>query len=1070
MNQLFNICKTVKGSINRVTEDVFTSIKNNGILNQNILPTKRGSKGIAKRRIPVIISECETFWGHRSSRNPYMESVNNLNTHNRQEVFHSNRLNAQSIQDFDINRKSVNFNNLINVDLEAKRKFKTPEEKVSLLLLNTQSLKNKDSDVRIAIEEYKADVTILTETWLSDSDVIWTEACELNNNGLKMEVVNRKGRQGGGLAIVYKSNVKVKKGRCGATRSFEYASWKIYFKNISTVILAIYRPPYSGVNQVTAKMFLDDFSEFLPIFLTEEKNVIAMGDFNLHINNAKDRNAQSFLEFTESLGLKQHVATSTHRAGNILDHIYTEIGGNIKVSECTNRDFVSDHCIIHSVLEIPKDNITQKTITYRKYADIDRTVFAADLQFEHSGIENVNDLVSKFEETARAALDQHAPERTKTVTVRGKNPWFTLEVKQQKSTVRKHERLWRKSRSEHHWKVLQTERRLYRDLIRRTKVAVLSSKVLECKGDTKKLYQLFNSISGKKSDNPMPENQSDQDLADNFADYFMSKIQNIRDSLQNVPAYAPSPSCEYRLVQFKPLEPAQVKKIISSLATKSCELDIMPSKLLKEVLPEILPIITRIVNLSLVNGVFTDSWKVAIIRPLIKKLGLELISSNYRPVSNLSFLSKVLEKAALQQFMQYSDHHKLMPDYQSAYRANFSCETALVKLMDDLLWSMEHQRVTTLMAIDLSAAFDTVDHDVLLSVLNAKFGVTGNALRWFESYLRPRSCKVSVRSAYSEVKDLQFSVPQGSCAGPVLYLAYASTMQEVVPQNIAIHGYADDHAIKVTFNPSDRLDETSAMKNIEKCAADIKVWMDKNRLRMNSAKTEFIIFGSNKHLDKCTTTRLDVNGEYVGLSQEIKYLGVYLDSHLTLKHHITLKCRTAMWNIQRIKLMRNFLTKDACETLILGLVISHLDYANALYVGLPDCDVKKLQRVQNISAKLVLKTKDSSLACLKRLHWLPVHLRIKHKVLTLLFKSLRGESPNYLRDLVKLHSPARHGLRSESIYQKLTIPFSRRKTFANRAYSTVAPIWWNDLPNQIKKSDTTDIFKAKLKTLLFDQF
>ena len=149
-----------------------------------------------------------------------------------------------------------------------------------------------------------------------------------------------------------------------------------------------------------------------------------------------------------------------------------------------------------------------------------------------------------------------------------------------------------------------------------------------------------------------------------------------------------------------------------------------------------------------------------------------------------------------------------MPSYQSAYRANFSCETALVKLTDDLLWAMEYQEVTPLVAIDLSAAFDTVDHDMLLSVLSKKFGVVDNALKWFDAYLRPRRFQVLIGNTRSKEIDLPFSVPQGSCAGPVLYSAYASTLQEIINDNdeppkknkpIELHGFADDHAYKRSF-------------------------------------------------------------------------------------------------------------------------------------------------------------------------------------------------------------------------------------------------------------------------------
>ena len=140
--------------------------------------------------------------------------------------------------------------------------------------------------------------------------------------------------------------------------------------------------------------------------------------------------------------------------------------------------------------------------------------------------------------------------------------------------------------------------------------------------------------------------------------------------------------------------------------------------------------------------------------------------------------------------------------------------------------------------------------------------------------------------------------------------------------------------------------------------------------------------------------------------------------------------------------------------IIYGLVISQLDYANSLYIGLPECDLKKLRRVQGLAAKIVLKSEENSLAGLKKLHWLSISLRIKFKILTLLYKSLHGLSPEYIRAMVELHTPERTGLRSENIFLHLKVPNIKRKTFAARSYSIVAPIWWNKLPNTIKQKPT----------------
>ena len=156
----------------------------------------------------------------------------------------------------------------------------------------------------------------------------------------------------------------------------------------------------------------------------------------------------------------------------------------------------------------------------------------------------------------------------------------------------------------------------------------------------------------------------------------------------------------------------------------------------------------------------------------------------------------------LKQFNKHCSTHHLLPEYQCAYWENLSCETALIKLVNNALWSMERKKVTALIAIDLSAAFDTVDHNILIPVLQTKFRVKDKALDWYKSYLNDRTCKVNIGKEYSTPRELLFSVPQGSCGRPVLYLAYYSTIREVIPDNtISLHGFADDHALDKDFDP-----------------------------------------------------------------------------------------------------------------------------------------------------------------------------------------------------------------------------------------------------------------------------
>ena len=189
--------------------------------------------------------------------------------------------------------------------------------------------------------------------------------------------------------------------------------------------------------------------------------------------------------------------------------------------------------------------------------------------------------------------------------------------------------------------------------------------------------------------------------------------------------------------------------------------------------------------------------------------------SNFRPERNLSFISKVVEKVVLTQFNKHCSTHRLIPDYQSAYRENYSCETALAKIVNDILWAMEHQKITSLVTINLSAAFDTVDHDILLRVLKKRFGVQDTCLEWFRSYLTSRKCMVKIRDAFSSKYELNYSVPQGSLGGPSLYAVYASTMQSVVLEEINLYGFADDHVLKNSFKASSRVDEEKSILSLE---------------------------------------------------------------------------------------------------------------------------------------------------------------------------------------------------------------------------------------------------------------
>ena len=198
-------------------------------------------------------------------------------------------------------------------------------------------------------------------------------------------------------------------------------------------------------------------------------------------------------------------------------------------------------------------------------------------------------------------------------------------------------------------------------------------------------------------------------------------------------------------------------------------------------------------------------------------------------------------------------------------------------------------------------------------------------------------------------------------------------------------------------------------------------------------------------------------------------MGVCLDQTLSLRSHITKKCQIAMLNIQRLKQIRYSLTTDVCKCLVQCLVLSHLDYANAILVGLPKCDINKIQKIQNIAAKLILgrSFRDSATQALKDLHWLPINARIDFKISLLIFKCLNHTAPNYLIDLIKPKLTKRPGLRSNDNGIFLITPYTKRKTFAERSFSVYGPKLWNSLPIKVRSSSNITNFRKCLKTYLF---
>ena len=261
--------------------------------------------------------------------------------------------------------------------------------------------------------------------------------------------------------------------------------------------------------------------------------------------------------------------------------------------------------------------------------------------------------------------------------------------------------------------------------------------------------------------------------------------------------------------------------------------------------------------------------------------------------------------------------------------------------MDDILQGMESQEVIALVALDLSVAFDTVNHDLLLVILKSCFSIDSIPLAWIRSYLNNRSFQVQVGSALSDPIKVPYAVPQGNLLGPVLFIYYIATLENIIQDtSTSLLGYADDHAVYNSFLPTD---EFPALRNLTEVTEKIRNWMRQSFLKINDSKTEIVIFGTHSQCNKITTTAMEVGETLVNISPELTYPDVHLDNNLTLKSHILTKAKGASHHLYRIRQIVKFLDLLAKQTLISSLVMSHLDYTNAMFVNLASSSIYPMQ-------------------------------------------------------------------------------------------------------------------------------
>lgn len=943
-----------------------------------------------------------------------------------------------------------------------------------LCLLNSQSVCNKADLISDFITENNLDVVGLTETWLCDGDKHSDIIAALVPHGYDIVHIPRPSH-GGGVAIIHRQSYK--RGpllTCSAV-TFESVACELKHGNSVIKLAVIYRPP--TVPKPHQSDFFEEFADFVNSLTLTGKNSVIIGDFNYHMDKPDDRDVKKLNDILSATGLQQHVSSSTHMCGHILDLVISSTEDDI-VKSVQIGSFIADHAAIHCSLQLTQPPLPREEQVYRKTKSIDHNAFAQDLMHSaliRSPTSDLDGLVMQYNDVLAGILEKHAPLKKRTVCIRPNSAWHNSHVVEAKKLCRRLERRWRHTKSLSDRIVFQDHREALRKLIQTAKSDHYAERIAECE-DQRGLFKVTEELLHQKGTPKLPSHTNKEELANNFQTYFSDKIKNIRDTLESAPSGVSATSSQSApdvptIDSFSPFTVDEIIMIIKKAPSKSCSLDPLPTWILKKHLPILAPTLTNIVNLSLEQGVFPSTMKTALVRPLLKKTTLDCeMYKNYRPVSNLSFLSKIVERAVDSRLSSHMSQHNLHECMQSAYRRYHGTETALIKVQNDLLRALDHRQGAFLVMLDLSSAFDTIDHDVLLNSLSQNIGVKGTALKWVESYLSDRCQMIHIAGVTSQASKLKYGVPQGSVLGPKLFTVYVAPLAGICRNhNLPAHMYADDSQLYLWFDLPPNSTELDVKHQIEACLLDIVKWTAENKLKLNEEKTELLVLSAPRQMKKVTTSSITVGNTEVTAAKVVRDLGAHFDEHLQMTAHVNAVCQASYNQLRRISRIRKALTQEAAETLIHAFVSSRLDNGNSLLTGVSKELIAKLQRVQNAAARCVLRLRkqESASHALSKLHWLPVRQRIIFKVLLLTWKALHGEAPVYIKEMLL---PVQHQrqLRS-SAHCLLEVPRTNLKTYGDRAFSVQAPKLWNSLPSHIRDKTTRDSFKHALKTHLFQR-
>lgn len=921
--------------------------------------------------------------------------------------------------------------------------------------INVRSLVAHFSKFKELVYE-KYDVITVSETWL--------------NPGILDEIIDLKGyrlyrrdrtTRGGGVAVYVRSNHKSHLIQLPEVRNSEQVWVSVKFSIGQYAIGSLYRPPdFSAVD------FLGELESAIGVLEPLYTSLIVLGDLNINLLNFSGTHTKNILNLFESFNMSQMINEPT-RIGPTSATLLDLIAHSQNIKKITSKVYkpgIADHSLISCKLLKPKIRPTPSFYTFRDIKNIDHDNFAADLNrmsFDQIfNVPNIDLKVDILNNVILSLFDFYAPVKTVKISKRSA-PWLTGALKMLMRSRDKALLKFKKTKNYIDWNFYKYMRNEVNHAIKREKTAFYQYR---CRNVTQKNLwkelKTLNLQTNKNHDNQtLPLQLQDPTLIN---DHFLSTPNLVPDTETVNFLKTNKRNNNMQSLNFHHTSADDIYKALLSIKSNAMGPDGLSITMLLMCCPRVLPIIEHIFNFIITHNIYPAVWKKSIVFPLPKTNNPENFN-DLRPISLLSVLSKVLEKILDEQIRSFLDANHILPVHQSGFRKGYSCTTALTKVTDDIFCGTDANKVTVLVLIDFSKAFDCINHELLIELLGY-LGFSMQTCKFFKSYLSSRLQAVRTNKGVSNFAEVDNGVPQGSVLGPLLFTLYTSLFSEVF-QHCSYHCYADDTQLYMSFEEDDvDLACTQINADLSKLVNISK----KYALNINPFKSKIMLFGRTVTVGRIrNSVNIFLDNEQLVPCDEVKNLGLVLDDRLRFDKHVAYITKRAFGVLKLIYAQKQFLNRNCRKILCESLVLSHLNYGDVVYGPNLLCrDSRRLQLIQNACVRLICGLRRGShiTASTRQLGWLSMEKRRLLHLAVYSYKIIKESTPPYLYNKISFRTSV-HNINTR---YRHTLNIPRHKTCQFRgSFSYQVASVFNKLPDCFKSLSYSN-FKRKVREWIFN--